>query len=109
MFRKIILSLPLLLLFCFSSYSQVKVIRYNDLKKIQNRQDDTTYVVNFWATWCKPCVQELPYLDALTSQYSDQKIKVLLVCLDFKREMDTKLLPFIKKNNIVSEVLLLDE
>jgi thiol-disulfide isomerase/thioredoxin len=109
MLRRLIIFLPFLLVSLIPAYSQVKVIRYSDLKKIQNRQDDTTYVINFWATWCKPCVEELPYIDALTSNYSDQKVKVFLVCMDFKRELETKLLPFVKKNNIVSEVLLLDE
>jgi len=94
---------------CFAFSQEVKVIKYNDLKKIENKLNDTTYVINFWATWCRPCVQELPYFDALTTKMEGQKIKVILVSLDFKRELDSKLVPFVKKNKLVSEVLLLDE
>ncbi len=59
------------------------------LKRIEPA--DTTYVVNFWATWCKPCVQELPAFDSLTTE--NKKLKVLLVCLDFKEEIDKKVNP----------------
>jgi thiol-disulfide isomerase/thioredoxin len=44
---------------------------------------DTIYVVNFWATWCKPCVEELPIFDSLNLEVKGQAIKVLLVNLDF--------------------------
>lgn len=75
------------------------------LKRIEPA--DTTYVVNFWATWCKPCVQELPAFDSLTTE--NKKLKVLLVCLDFKEEIDKKVNPFLLKKNIKTECVLLDE
>lgn len=75
------------------------------LKRIEPA--DTTYVVNFWATWCKPCVQELPAFDSLAME--NKKVKVLLVCLDFKEELDKKVNPFLKKKKIGAECVLLDE
>lgn len=77
------------------------------LKRIS--PEDTLYVVNFWASWCKPCVQELPTLDSLNTQTQNTAIKVLLVCLDFSEELNTKVIPFLKKKNIQSECVLLDE
>lgn len=77
------------------------------LKRIS--PEDTLYVVNFWASWCKPCVQELPALDSLNIQTQNTAIKVLLVCLDFSEELNTKVIPFLKKKNIQSECVLLDE
>lgn len=77
------------------------------LKRIS--PEDTLYVVNFWASWCKPCVQELPALDSLNTQTQNTAIKVLLVCLDFSEELNTKVIPFLKKKNIQSECVLLDE
>ena len=68
-------------------------------------ESDTTYVINFWATWCKPCVEELPYFEALTENYKDQKVKVVLVSLDFAKQIETKLLPFLKENKLQSQVL----
>ena len=77
------------------------------LNRISN--PDTTYVVNFWATWCKPCVQELPGFDSLYKETNGSKIKVLLVSLDFKEDLDKKVNPFLAKNHIVAECVLLDE
>lgn len=70
---------------------------------------DTTYVVNFWATWCKPCVAELPEFEKLHLNYSSKKVKVLLVCIDFKDELEKRVKPFIEKAKYTCEVLLLDE
>ncbi len=77
------------------------------LKRISS--EDTVYVVNFWATWCKPCVQELPALDSLHAKSKYSNTKVLLVCLDFKEELQNKVIPFLKKKNIQSDCVLLDE
>jgi len=84
------------------------VYKINDLlNRIKNK--DTTYVVNFWATWCKPCVQELPAFDSLHTITKNGPIKVILVSLDFKEDIETKINPFLVKKNIKSEVVLLDE
>src|SRR5690606_240818 len=75
---------------------------------LQNK-NDSIYVINFWATWCKPCIKELPAFEKLASDYSAEKVKVLLVSLDFSDKLKTQVIPFIKKNNIQSEVVLLDD
>ena len=64
-------------------------------------------MINFWATWCKPCVAELPYFEKINSEFKDKKVKVILVSLDFEKQIKTKLIPFIKKRKIESEVILL--
>ncbi|PBQ34466.1 hypothetical protein CNR22_22690 [Sphingobacteriaceae bacterium] len=76
------------------------------LKRIDN--PDTFYVVNFWATWCKPCVEELPAFDSLQT-LKNKSLKILLVSLDFSEELDKKVKPFLKKHKIQSECVLLDE
>lgn len=72
-----------------------------------NAGGDTVFVLNFWATWCKPCMAELPYLEELHKNYGDKKVKVLLVCLDFKNQLDRKVKPFIQSKQLKAEVVLL--
>ncbi len=85
------------------------VYKIDDLTKRIYNSSDTTYIVNFWATWCKPCVAELPEFEKLHTESKDKKIKVLLVSMDFKEELDKKLKTFLEKNKYTCEVVLLDE
>ena len=80
---------------------------FDDFEPILHQDTDTTYVVNFWATWCGPCVKELPYFEALHKRYEDQPVKVVLVSLDFEKHIVKKLLPFLNKKDIQSDVVLL--
>lgn len=83
--------------------------KFDELEPFFHLQNDTTYIINFWATWCKPCVAELPYFEQLHQQYKNDKVKVILVSLDFKKQIQSKLIPFIIKNKIQSKVVLLDD
>jgi thiol-disulfide isomerase/thioredoxin len=87
---------------------QIEVYDFAGLEPLLSAQDNTVYIINFWATWCKPCIKELPYFEALQKDYGD-KVKVILVSLDFPNNMESQLKPFIIKNNIKSQVILLDD
>lgn len=89
--------------------SGIKVVNYAALKPLIEKDNDTTYIVNFWATWCAPCIKELPHFQKLHEEFSDQKIKVLLVSLDFERQVESKLVPFLKKNKLSPGVLVLSD
>ena len=89
--------------------AQTRIVKFNTIDSLLHHRSDSLLVLNFWATWCKPCVSELPYFEELNKNYSSEKVKVILVSLDFKREFESKVKPFIEKNKIASEVLLLDE
>lgn len=89
--------------------AQVPVVDFEGFQPYLKKTADTTYVVNFWATWCKPCVKELPAFEKLNREYRNEKVKVLLVSLDFIKHYDSKLIPFIKKYNLQSEVILLND
>ena len=95
------------------TYTQdgISVDSYNflGLEPYLKRNNDTTYVVNFWATWCVPCVEELPHFEKLNAHYKEKKVKVGLVSIDLPKMAETKLLPFIKTHNLKSEVLLLND
>ncbi len=80
---------------------------FSDLAPVFQKQTDTVYVINFWATWCKPCVEELPYFETFNQKYLDKKVKVILISLDFKKKLESHLKPFLEKRQLTSEVLVL--
>ena len=108
LFRVLLLGFSLLL--SAPAFAQrVAVIKFAELQKRLARPTDTTYVVNFWATWCAPCVKELPGFEQLRTAHATQKVKVLLVSLDYVSQLDKKVKPFVKQRALKSEVVLLNE
>lgn len=96
-------------LISYSLSAQVKLLTLDELDKRVANGKDTTYVVNFWATWCSPCVAELPNFEKLRVANLKKPVKVLLVSLDFKSKLQKEVIPFVEKNNIKAEVFLLNE
>ncbi len=88
---------------------ELKVIDKSDLLALLNSKSDTTYVVNFWATWCKPCIEELPVFEKISSDYKREKVKVVLISNDFKKQVTPKLKPFLLEKNIQSDVWWMSE
>jgi thiol-disulfide isomerase/thioredoxin len=99
--------LCLLTLSIFSYAQQAEVIKFDRLRSLLEEKGEKVQVINFWATWCAPCVKELPLFEALTAR-NEPTIKVTLVSLDFADEIK-KVNSFISRRKIRSEVLLLDE
>lgn len=92
-----------------SEIINLEVYDYEGLKPFLNQQDGKIHVVNFWATWCAPCVKELPYFEEVNKIYKDKGVEVLLVSLDFPRQYDSKLKPFLKEKQLNSKVVCLDD
>lgn len=83
---------------------------FEEIAPLFNKQTDTTYVINFWATWCKPCVEELPYFEQLHEEYQNKKVKIILVSLDFPNQIESKLIPFLEERQLGPDIaLLLDD
>ena len=112
----------ILLFFCLGinlSAQKVAIYKTNDLLKRIYNNSDTLYIVNFWATLCKPCVDELPAFEKIhlaskirsagSVTTSASKVKVLLVTMDFKEDLKKRVKSFLKKNNYQTEVILFDE
>lgn len=91
------------------SVGNIPVYDFKTFEPLLHINNDTTYIVNFWATWCKPCVAELPYFEQLHETYKNEKVKVLLVSLDFSTQIEKKLIPFMEKRQLKSEVVVLDD
>ena len=106
--------LTIVSLFVFFSCSDktkdsIEVVDFDSFYSKIDLSGDDTYVINFWATWCSPCVKELPYFESVNREYSEKNVKVILVSLDFPSQIESKLMPYLKKNKIKSNVILLDD
>ncbi|WP_221432497.1 TlpA disulfide reductase family protein [Arcicella rosea] len=97
---------------CLGTYGQnrkVEIVKFEHLQKVLNQVSDTTVVLHFWATWCRPCMEELLFFEELSTTYNPQKIKFILVSMDFVKDAETSLKNVIERNKIKSKVVLLDE
>lgn len=70
------------------------------------KDDDTTRIINLWATWCAPCIKELPYFEEVNAESQDAKIKIILLAVEDTPESISR---FVTKKNIQSRVMILDE
>jgi len=113
MFKWMITAIALVSFTVSPDMPQAKVIKFNQFQSLEKGANtagnDTTYIFNFFATWCKPCVHELPGFEKLSAEYKGQKVKFTFISLDFAKDFQDKLIPFIKDKNIKSQVYLLDE
>ena len=107
--KKLLVLFSLALMLPFAGAAQIQTIDFGQLEPRLSTDSDSLYVVNFWATWCVPCVKELPEFEKLNELYSDKKVKVLLVSLDNPRHKESRVIPFIENHNLKSEILLLDD
>lgn len=92
-----------------SHAQQARIIIASDLQQRITGERHKIQIINFWATWCGPCIKELPLFEKITSE-GRPDVKVILVSLDLDLDPDPeKVYRFIDRKNIQSEVLLLDE
>ncbi|UII76618.1 TlpA family protein disulfide reductase [Flagellimonas sp. HMM57] len=85
------------------------VYDYEGLEPLLNKEDDKTYIINFWATWCKPCIEELPYFEQVNAEMKDENVEVVLVSLDMPTMWKSRLEPYVEKNGLKSKVVILDD
>lgn len=105
----VLLALLALLFASRAQAQQVEVIKFDKLQQLRQQPHDTLYVVNFWATWCRPCIKELPYFEAANQKYKNQPVKVVLISMDAVEDLDSRMKPFVQKRGLKSKLLLLDE
>ncbi len=87
----------------------IPIVKFQQLEQKWKIDSDTLYVINYWATWCKPCVEELPAFLRIEKELKHKSFKMILVSLDFPQHLETRVLPFIKKHQIKCEVVILDD
>ncbi len=115
MSKQIIMQLKIFLIsfLIFTAFTinaqSIKEVNYEQFKPYLSKQSDTVYVINFWATWCKPCIEELPHFMTVAQDMRHKPVKFTFVSLDFAKYKESRLIPFIKENVIDEEVLLLND
>jgi len=72
-------------------------------------QSDKPTVLNFWATFCKPCIEEMPHFQEMAKKYKDKGVEVIFVNLDAKELYPQKLQAFLTKRKITGNITFLDE
>ena len=93
----------------FVKAQNVEVIKYEEFFNKVNQPTEQLIVVNFWATWCGPCVEEMPhFLEIYEANKNNPNFKLLFVSMDRVKQLD-KVNQFIKTHNINAEVVLLDD
>jgi len=100
----------LILLFAGGSvFSQeIKAVKITDVEKFI-AESKTPLIVNVWATWCGPCLEELPYFQKEVKEHSKDSMQLLLVSLDFKEAFPKDIKKFVDKKKIRTPVVWLDE
>ncbi len=105
-----LLSLALIRATSFGALHAQNIPAYTaDALNARTANKDTIYVVNFWATWCIPCVKELPAFNIINSLYKNQPVKVILVSFDFKEQYPAKLSAWVTKKKLQPEVVWFNE
>lgn len=86
--------------------STAQITRYASWDDLISLSAKSPYpvVVNFWATWCRPCVEELPEFFKLCREHADS-VKVVLVNMDFESKVNSVVVPFIRRKNFACEVV----
>ena len=93
---------------------EIKRAKATDLEKLIT-ESKTPLIVNMWATWCKPCIEEIPYFLEEVKNHNDKlrgqsdSILLLLVSLDFKEAFPEAISRFVEKRKFTAPVAWLDE
>lgn len=108
----------MLLVFLFIGYlnfsvipekKTIPVVNFKQFEPQLHHNTDSVYLINFWATWCGPCKEELPAIEKVGAKYKNEKFRIILVSLDVPNQLHSRLIPFVKANQIKSDVILLDD
>ena len=88
---------------------EIEIYSFDELEERINEEEEMVSVYNFWATWCKPCIEEMPAFVSLNDKYAGSDVEVVLISLDYAGHLESKLKPFLAEKNWSPEVILLDE
>lgn len=106
--RKSVLVLIIVLIGCYSYGQSIPKWKITDVQDYI-KKSETPVIVTFWATYCIPCIEEIPYFQELVKKYGDHGVKLLLVSLDFEEFYPTRIRKFADKQKFTAPIVWLDE
>ncbi len=62
------------------------------LQELIDNPDVKLILVDFWATWCEPCKEEMPYLEEIYQEYKDQGLECLVITIDSSKALESQIL-----------------
>ena len=98
----------LLFLAASTDAQNIKEVKIADLEKII-AESKTPLIVTFWATWCGPCIQEIPYFLEEVKDHKKDSLAILLVSLDFKEAFPKTIASFADKRKMKAPIVWLNE
>lgn len=103
--------IPLFLVLCSQTVQaqSYRKMDFNTFSRFLETPGDTLYILNFWATWCKPCLEEIPAFTKLANENPEAKVRVILICLDNSMQWETGLATYLEKNDPGAEVWVLPD
>lgn len=93
-----------------ATFAQSDITQLIDFNKIESwiqSDSDSIQVINFWATWCKPCVEELPDFQKIKEEFPTLQMK--LVSLDRITDVDKRVNRFLKEHEYDFDSYLLTD
>lgn len=103
-----LLAISLFLTACTVQAQQAEIVKLGQLQELIQSKSDHIKVINFWATWCAPCIKELPLFEKLGQERSDVQVTLVSMDLDLDPNPE-KVHKFVARKKLQSKVLILDE
>jgi thiol-disulfide isomerase/thioredoxin len=106
--KKLLLAFCVFVCIASGFAQQVKKTQINEIEDIIQKSDHPV-IISFWATWCAPCIKEIPYFQETVKKHSSTGIELILVSLDFKEAYPATISSFIKNKNFDATFYWLNE
>lgn len=107
--KKIVFLLSILVCAYAGQAQQIKKWQITDVETYMKDTSSKVLVINFWATFCKPCVAEIPSFISITDRYKGDGVALLLVSLDLPSFYPAKIASFAKKRGYKANIVWLNE
>lgn len=107
--KRLLISAFLIIAASAGKSQEIKKWKITDVENYISSSKGEILVINFWATFCKPCVAEIPSFIKTVEKYKDQEVKLILISLDLPSYYPSKISDFVKKNKYRTSIAWLDE